>query len=642
MNHLIFSTNKMAALRIVGGFQLSTVEDRARRKNAKTSVPPLKGSGNRVLTFFPSVDVSPLTPDKPLDNYIQRIKSIYSPNITDKSHLKNYRLHSKISIYRGKFPNLEIKEETTARKLDGNIRFESKLKKGMEVCYDNQKFIVQTNKFNHPTVRIAEKDGLSNIRDEIIRFFPMCINSSNAVSIVPSQNPNYMYYLGKGNNSDLIKRIFMSRPWWTQADEETFPNVNLAWTQTLNLKFIHTVPRAELSTRTPSDIDLTFEKSQLDSYSLGYHMISDSPSYTSLINKKVFASASIRMHNRLEFNCNLSDKKYLYMNMKKYYHAIGENVFDYLPLTFQIEKSEDDNSFLDFVKTFENFKARKMLNLWILKPGENCNRGNGICVCNSLEQIKAELKNNPFPKTGEHTFIIQKYIEKPFLVNRRKFDIRLYCLVTSINGFIQAYYYQDGYIRTSCKEYNPKILDNKYIHLTNDAVQKKSEDYGKYEYANKMSYQEFQRYLDNHRPKVYLNFFEDIIPKMKKMVKDTILAVHRKLDFRKRAHCFEIYGYDFLLDDHLKPWLIEVNTNPCLELSSGLLATIIPAMVENAFRIAVDPLFPQPMGIRKPFGSYFNENNLENKFELIFHEFYDGNNLQKLLEQRRTLEEFLS
>ena len=359
------------------------------------------------------------------------------------------------------------------------------------------------------------------------------------------------------------------------------------------------------------------------------------------MNKKIFASASIRIHNRLEFNFNLADKKFLYINMKKYYQAIGENVFDFLPLTFQIDTGEDDPIFLDFIRIFEICKTKKMLNLWILKPGENCNRGNGICVCNTLEQIKNELKNNPFPKTGEHTFIIQKYIEKPFLINRRKFDIRLYCLVTSINGYIQAYYYKDGYIRTSCKEYNPKILDNKFIHLTNDAVQKKSEDYGRYEFANKMSYIEFQRYLDSLRPKAYLNFFDDVIPQIKKITKDTIFAVHKKIDLRKRAYGFEIYGYDFLLDDHLKPWLIEVNTNPCLELSPGILADIIPTMLENAFRIAVDPLFPHPNG-RKGYSNYFYENNLENKFELIFHEIYDSPKLFEQLEQRRTLQDFLS
>lgn len=60
-------------------------------------------------------------------------------------------------------------------------------------------------------------------------------------------------------------------------------------------------------------------------------------------------------------------------------------------------------------------------------------------------------------------------------------------MLTSINGKLKGYFYEDGYIRTSCKEYDINNLDNKYIHLTNDAVQKNSEDYGKYENGNKMS-----------------------------------------------------------------------------------------------------------------------------------------------------------
>ena len=340
----------MASLRTVGSFQLNTSEDRARRKNGRISVPPLKGSDSKVHNLSPSMDVRSSTPEKkPVDNYSHRIKSINSPYITSKSHLKNYRLHSKRSIYKRKLSNLEVKEEVAVRKVEVNMRTECKLKKIEEVCYNNQRLLVPCNKSDHNTVRIAEKDGLSNIRDEIINFFPISINSSNAVSVVPPQRPNYMYYLSYGNNSDLIKRILMSRPWWTQADEETFPNVNLAWTQTLNQTFIHTIPLAEVNARTSSDIDLNLDTSNLDPYSLGYGMITNSLSYAPLINKKIFASASIRIHNILEFNCNLSDKKHLYMNMKKYYNAIGENVFDYLPLTFQIEKNEEDSSFLDFV-----------------------------------------------------------------------------------------------------------------------------------------------------------------------------------------------------------------------------------------------------------------------------------------------------
>jgi hypothetical protein len=70
--------------------------------------------------------------------------------------------------------------------------------------------------------------------------------------------------------------------------------------------------------------------------------------------------------------------------------------------------------------------------------------------------------------------------------------------VTSVNDILKAYWYEEGYIRTSCKEFTLKNLKNRFIHLTNDAVQKKSEDYGKYENANKISFADFEKYLESN------------------------------------------------------------------------------------------------------------------------------------------------
>lgn len=71
---------------------------------------------------------------------------------------------------------------------------------------------------------------------------------------------------------------------------------------------------------------------------------------------------------------------------------------------------------------------------------------------------------------------------------------------------------------------------------------------------------------------------------MKKFAADTIKAVSRKIDPQRRHCSFEIFGYDFMIDESMKVWLIEVNTNPCLELSSPLLARLIPSMLENAIK----------------------------------------------------------
>ncbi len=73
-------------------------------------------------------------------------------------------------------------------------------------------------------------------------------------------------------------------------------------------------------------------------------------------------------------------------------------------------------------------------------------------------------------------------------------------MLTSINGLLKGYFYEDAYIRTSCKEFDIEDVHNKYIHLTNDAVQKFSQDYGKYENGNKLSLSDFQRFLKTNHP----------------------------------------------------------------------------------------------------------------------------------------------
>lgn len=67
----------------------------------------------------------------------------------------------------------------------------------------------------------------------------------------------------------------------------------------------------------------------------------------------------------------------------------------------------------------------------------------------SLDEISQHMTATKL-RMPDRTFIVQKYIS-PFLFFRRKFDIRCYLLITSHAGTIKAYFYKDGYLRTSCK-----------------------------------------------------------------------------------------------------------------------------------------------------------------------------------------------
>jgi len=173
------------------------------------------------------------------------------------------------------------------------------------------------------------------------------------------------------------------------------------------------------------------------------------------------------------------------------------------------------------------------------------------------------------------------------LIERRKFDLRVFALFTAHaeSKMMRGYFYSEGYLRTSCKEYDLTKVDNRLIHLTNDAVQKYSTDYGKYESSNKLSYAEFEKIVTKEKG---TSFYAEILPKIKSMVTDVFNSVgenlylpNRKYDDDKPLYNgFELMGFDFMLDDDLNLKIIEVNTNPCLDTPCVLLHRLIPEVLD--------------------------------------------------------------
>ena len=170
------------------------------------------------------------------------------------------------------------------------------------------------------------------------------------------------------------------------------------------------------------------------------------------------------------------------------------------------------------------------------------------------------------------------------MISKRKFDFRVFALLTSINQKYKGYFYEDGYLRTSSRTYDLQSLDDKFIHLTNDAIQKQDDEFGKFENCNKMSYGDFQRYLNQYFPHMNINVIKHIVPQMKKIITDTFRATCYKIDPDRLHNSFELLGYDFMMDSSFKLSLIEVNTNPCLETESPLLTRIITELIENTFK----------------------------------------------------------
>ena len=187
------------------------------------------------------------------------------------------------------------------------------------------------------------------------------------------------------------------------------------------------------------------------------------------------------------------------------------------------------------------------------------------------------------PKTYQNSsVIIQKYIEKPLCYKGRKCDMRLWVLLT---WDFNVYLFKEGHFKASSVHFDINSQDS-YIHLTNYSVQKYNHDFAKYEMGNEISFLDFELSVNNT-----INIRKDLFPKLKQIILYTMKCAKNKINRRDRRLCFEIFGYDFMFDIDYKPYLLEINTNPGLEISSPLIQILIPRLIDDAFKLTIDKVF---------------------------------------------------
>ena len=272
--------------------------------------------------------------------------------------------------------------------------------------------------------------------------------------------------------------------------------------------------------------------------------------------------------------------------------------------------------------------------VWILKPASKTNRGFGIKVVRGVREVmdvvnrpdssrksKAKKsikesirwkKDNPETEDvsksavltkaasrlgAQEGWIVQLYMDRPMLVSGRKFDIRCFVLVTNFpRQGLRAYFFKDCYVRTSSKKYSLTSLSDREAHLTNDAVQKNSKTYGKFEDGNKLSFEEWQETILKDYPHAPHNIVEGKFrPEIMRLSAISIAAGAEDLGRTDINRSFELLGYDYMVDDQFQATLIEINSNPCLEFVCPLLVDIISSLIENVVKVALDTQLPPPM-----------------------------------------------
>ncbi|XP_036400667.1 tubulin polyglutamylase TTLL4 [Megalops cyprinoides] len=285
---------------------------------------------------------------------------------------------------------------------------------------------------------------------------------------------------------------------------------------------------------------------------------------------------TIREHQKLNHfpgSFQIGRKDRLWHNLSKMQTRFGKKEFNFFPRSFVLP-----HDVRQLREAWDKGRGRRR---WIVKPPASA-RGIGIQVIHKWSQIP---KRRPL--------LVQRYIHRPYLISGNKFDLRIYVYVSSYDP-LRIYIYSDGLVRfASCKySSSVKTLRNKFMHLTNYSVNKKNSDYqsnsdDKACQGHKWSLKALWQYLGTRGVNTIL-----IWEKIKDIVIKTIIASEPyintlvKMYVRSPNNCHELFGFDIMLDEKLKPWLLEVNISPSLHTSTALDFSVKGQMIRDLLNLA--------------------------------------------------------
>ncbi|KAH9280727.1 Tubulin polyglutamylase TTLL5 [Echinococcus granulosus] len=201
---------------------------------------------------------------------------------------------------------------------------------------------------------------------------------------------------------------------------------------------------------------------------------------------------------------------------------------------------------------------------------------------------------NPDAINSTDQVIVSKYVSNPLLIDGFKFDLRLYVAVTSYCP-LTIYIYEEGLVRFATVRYQKgsKHYKNLCMHLTNYSVNKKNrffvhnDDADIEDFGNKWSLGALLRYLrgEGKDTAALMLRIEDIIIKAFIAVEDPINQACR-LFMSSKFNCFELYGFDVIVDENLRPWLLEVNLSPSLACDTPLDFKVKSNMLSDLLNLA--------------------------------------------------------
>lgn len=221
-----------------------------------------------------------------------------------------------------------------------------------------------------------------------------------------------------------------------------------------------------------------------------------------------------------------------------------KNDFYFLPKSFILPDQKEE-----FKKEMER-PGRK----FIVKPDRG-SLGEGIKVIDTSGKI---------PEISDKLSVAQQYIDS-YTINGYKFDFRIFVLIRCIDP-LEIYIYRNGVARFCSKKHGE---DTVYSFLTNKTINKKNPELKDLRDIVKMVKDVMSIIKEDGKDP------DKIWREIDRAVVSTIISSHKfiKTGMRKQCprmndvqRCFQILGFDILLDKDAKPYVLEVNYRPSLEI----------------------------------------------------------------------------
>jgi hypothetical protein len=207
-------------------------------------------------------------------------------------------------------------------------------------------------------------------------------------------------------------------------------------------------------------------------------------------------------------------------------------------------------------------------NVWIIKNGDEDSKNNANKIYPYILESLDEIKNK------NEKIILSKYIKNPLLINRKKFIIRSFALVTGFSP-LKIYFYRDGYLTFAFNNFtlNKKEINNKCIHFPSENNELYCLKNNETKYENSLfdednfiwNFLNFERFCK----KKDINY-ENIISHMKDIIIKTFISLTPdildkiKINELKDRNMFQLFSFDFIINDNYKIYLLDINKKPFL------------------------------------------------------------------------------